>query len=58
MTSILPCTNDENILYADDTCLIYVGDDLDELLVHVKEILTIIDDWCNANKLFLHRKKI
>ena len=49
------CTNDENILYADDTCLVYVGDNLNELLVHVNERLAIIDDWCNANKLF--RKK-
>ena len=51
------CTNDENILYADDTCLVYVGDNLIELLVHVNERLAIINDWCNANKLFLNRKK-
>ena len=51
------CSSDENILYADDTCLIYVGDNLETLTQHVNNRLAIIDDWCNANKLYLNRSK-
>ena len=51
------CSNDENILYADDTCLVYNGDNLENLIRHVNNRLAVINDWCNVNKLFLNRKK-
>ena len=51
------CSRDENILYADDTCLIYVGDDLQLLTNHVNMRLNIINEWCNSNKLYVNRDK-
>ena len=33
------CGNDEHVLYADDTCLIYVSDDLNALTQHVNRRL-------------------
>ena len=51
------CSDDENILYADDACLVYVGENIEELVAHVNQRLRIIDDWCNSNKLFLNRDK-
>ena len=51
------CARDENILYADDACLIYVGDDLQSLTNHVNQRLNIVNEWCNANKLHINRNK-
>ena len=51
------CSEDENIQYADDTCLVYIGDDLNELVQQVNRRLNMVNDWCNANKLFLNRTK-
>ena len=48
------CTDDENILYADDTCLVYTGESLTELVDHVNGKLKIVLDWCNCNKLSLN----
>ena len=51
------CALQENILYADDTCCVYVGDNLIDLTAHVNNRLSVINDWCCENKLFLNRKK-
>ena len=51
------CSRDENILYADDACLIYVSENLQELTDHVNMRLNIINEWCNANKLLINRNK-
>ena len=51
------CSNKENLLFADDTCLVYTGDDLDTLIAHVNSRLNTIVDWCNANKLSLNPNK-
>ena len=48
------CTPDENILFADDTCLVYVGDDLRRLETHVNNRLATILDWCRFNKLSIN----
>jgi len=53
----MPLNDDNLILYADDTCLVYVGDDLGSLSNHVNSRLSIIYDWCNANKLSLNPVK-
>ena len=45
------CGDDENIQYADDSCLVYVGEDLNELVYHVNQRMKIIREWCNENKL-------
>ena len=47
----------ENILYADDTCLIYVGNDLARLVLHINARLRVVNDWCRANKLALNTRK-
>ena len=51
------CFNDENLLYADDTCIFYVGENLQQLCDHVNNRLRVIHDWCNANKLAVNPKK-
>ena len=51
------CSNDESILYADDTVLVYVGTNLEELTDHVNNRLRNILDWCNCNKLSLNPLK-
>ena len=47
----------ENILFADETCLIYVHDDLSALVDHVKLRLGKILDWCRYNKRSLNPTK-
>lgn len=51
------CARDENILYADDTCLVYTGENLPELVNCVNSRLVQILDWCNFNKLSLNPQK-
>ena len=51
------CESDENIHFADDTCLVYVHSDLEYLVSHVNERLSIILDWCRYNKLSLNPSK-
>ena len=51
------CGDRENILFADDTCLTYVGDDLSSLAEHVNERLALIADWCRSNKLSINPTK-
>ena len=48
------CSNDESILYAEDTVLVYVGTSLEMLTEHVKSRLREILQWCNCNKLSLN----
>ena len=51
------CMTDELLMYADDTCLMYVGDDLTLLTEHVNHRLEVIADWCRFNKLSLNPDK-
>ena len=51
------CPGDESILYADDTCLVYVGDSLEELTNRANMRLTQIYEWCNFNKLSVNPSK-
>lgn len=46
--------DDENILYADDTTLVYSHHDLDFLTNHVNNKLSLLYDWCCFNKLLLN----
>ena len=51
------CHDDENILYADDTSLVYLGDDVGTLCDHVNSRLNIMLDWCKANQISLNINK-
>ena len=51
------CDAEEYILYADDTCLTYVGEDFERLVTHVNSRLSAIHEWCVANKLTLNPTK-
>ena len=51
------CFEDEFIMFADDTCLTYSGDNLSQLISHVNERLALIYDWCCHNKLALNAEK-
>ena len=48
---------DNYVLYADDTAVVFVGDDLEELVRHVNNKLRRISDWCKFNKLALNPTK-
>ena len=50
-------SNDESILSADDTVLVYVETKLEELTDQVNNRLRNILDWCNWNKLSLNPLK-
>ena len=47
------CANNEKIKFADDTCHIYVHENLRTLKSHVNTRLAKILDWCRFNKLSL-----
>ena len=49
--------NNENVLYADDTAIACVGDDLIALARSVNSILARLLDWCGFNKKFLNPSK-
>ena len=51
------CSNDESILYADDTVLVYLATNLEELTNHVNNRLRNILYWCNCNNLSLNPLK-
>ena len=51
------CTENENIIYADDTCLVYSNDDLQLLTQIVNVKLDRIFNWCNYNKLSINPSK-
>ena len=51
------CTENECLLFADDTCLTYVGNNLDALVQTVNERLSSILDWCRYNKLSINPGK-
>ena len=51
------CSYDEGILNADDTVLVYVETNLEELTYHVNSILLNIQFWCNCNRLSLNALK-
>ena len=49
--------NDESILYAEGTVLLYVGTSLEMLAENVSSRLREISESCNCNKLSLHPAK-
>ena len=51
------CRDDEFVMFADDTCLVYAGDDLSSLTDQVNERLAVVFDWCCYNKLSLNPSK-
>ena len=51
------CTENECLLFADDTCLTYIGDNLDALVQNVNDRLSSILDWCRYNKLSINPSK-
>ena len=53
----LLCQTEECLLYADDTCLTYVHEDLSELTRIVNSKLHNILDWCNFNRMSLNPAK-
>ena len=48
------CDNNECILYADDTCLVFAGKDLIELEQYINGKLQMVQLWCNNNKMSLN----
>ena len=58
---IFSCDFKENILIADDTCLIYVNNDLDYHISHVNHdkpsSVSIVIDCCRYNKLAINPSK-
>ena len=46
-----------SLLYADDTSLTLIGDDLDRLVKKANELFKETVEWCFANKMTLHPKK-
>ena len=51
------CQADEFVMFADDTCLIYTGDNIDNLTNRVNDRLSTVFDWCCYNKLSLNPSK-
>ena len=51
------CSEDEFLMFADDTSLIYTGTDLPALTEHVNQRLSVVSDWCKYNKLSLNGNK-
>ena len=49
--------NDESVMYADDTALVYVGKELTDLQNHVNDMLLKVVDWCRFNKMALNPSK-
>ena len=49
--------NGENIMYADDTCLVFSGDNLNILTRQINDKLKIIYDWCSFNRLLVNPSK-
>ena len=48
------CSNDESIVYADNTVLVYVGRILEKkLLIYVNNISRNLLKWCTCHKLLL-----
>ena len=51
------CSEEEFLMFADDTSLVYTGNDLPALTQHVNQRLSVISDWCKFNKLSLNGNK-
>ena len=51
------CASEELVMFADDTCLLYTGDNLEDLTHHINERLKIIFEWCCQNKLCVNPEK-
>ena len=45
------------VLYADDTSIVYLGDNLSDLVAHVNQKLSLVAEWCKFNKLALNPEK-
>ena len=51
------CDKDELVMFADDTCIKYTGENLQELNARINSKLQTIIEWCCANKLCLNPAK-
>ena len=51
------CQTEECLLYADDTCLTYVHEDLSELTTNVNNKFHTFLDWCKINRMSLNPAK-
>ena len=51
------CDDNECILYADDTCLVFTGDNLMDMEQHINRKLIMVQSWCNNNKMALNASK-
>ena len=49
--------NTKPILYADDTTLVFLSNDIKALTVTVNAALIKLTDWCNYNRLVINRNK-
>ena len=49
--------DDQYVLYADDTAIVYSGNNLADLLSFINIKLSLISDWCQYNKLSLNPEK-
>ena len=49
--------DDQGILYADDTALVYVGYGLNRFVLHVNEKLVQLLDWCNYTNMVINPSK-
>ena len=47
----------EFVMYADDTAVVYIGDDLAELVNNVNFMLEKLVNWCRFNKMALNPTK-
>ena len=44
-------------MFADDTCLLCMGDDLTDLVLNASRYLKNVQEWCKINKLSLNPLK-
>ena len=51
------CCDSEFIMYANDTCRVYHGDELHELVARVSKKFQVVLDWCGYNKMSLKAQK-
>lgn len=47
----------KHILFADDTTLLFQGSNLSELVQFINNELSVVNQWCHANKLFINMNK-
>ena len=53
----MQCQTEEYLLYAEDTCLTYVHEDLSDLTRTLYNKIRTILDWCNFSRMSLNPAK-